>query len=276
MNTIVHISDLHFGREKALLKNQLLESIAKINPRLIVVSGDLTQRAREKEFISARQFLSSFCRPTLIISGNHDMPACNLVDRFLTPWRKWRRFAQYDLEPFRQDEGYAAVGINTARRCGAPLDWSRGRIDNDQLHKTEKRLQAIEQDSLRMVVAHHPFWLPRRYEHKGVVGGRDKALAALKRAGVDIIFGGHVHSAYTIILGGIIICHSGTAISDRLDADAENSFKIVQGDRQRLTVETMEWKDTSYEPLEKRLFERISDHWQESTAPWVSARSLNQ
>jgi len=266
MNTIIHLSDLHFGREKAFLQNQLVESISKINPHLIVVSGDLTQRAREQEFISARQFLNSFCWPTLIISGNHDIPAFNLLDRFLTPWRKWRRFAQYELEPFRQDKGYAAVGINTVRRCGAPFDWSRGRIDDDQLQKTIKQLQAIEQDSLRMVVAHHPFWVPQKYHYKGVVGGRDKALAAMKRAGVDIIFGGHVHSAYTIILGGILICHSGTAISDRLGADTGNSFKIVQGDRQRLTVETMEWRDTTYKPLEMRLFERISDHWQEITA----------
>ena len=266
MNTIVHISDLHFGREKALLQNQLVKSISKIDPHLIVVSGDITQRAREQEFISARQFLSSFWWPKLIISGNHDIPAFNLLDRFVTPWRKWRRFAKYDLEPFRQDKGYAAIGINTVRRCGTPFDWSRGRIDDDQLRETEKRLQAIDHDSLRMVVAHHPFWLPKKYNYRGVVGGRDRALAAMKRAGVDIIFGGHVHSAYAVILRGIIICHSGTAISDRLDVDVKNSFVIVQGDRQRLTVETMEWKDTSYKPLEKRLFKRISDNWQESTA----------
>ena len=265
MNTIVHISDLHFGREKKLLQNQLVKSISAINPHLIIVSGDITQRALKKEFISARQFFNRCCWPTFIIPGNHDIPAFNLADRLLTPWRRWRRFTTYDLEPFRQDNDYVAIGVNTARRCGAPFDWSRGRVSDEQIHTIEKRLDTTPQDSLRMVIAHHPFWLPKRFKYKRLVGGRDKALAAMKRAGVDIIFGGHVHSAYTIILKGIIICHSGTAISDRLEKDTANSFNIVRGNRRQLTVETMEWESTSYQSLKKRLFERISDHWQEST-----------
>ena len=265
MTTIAHISDLHFGREQAEIADQLASSLAQIDPDCIIVSGDITQRARRKEFISAGTFLGSLRWPKLIISGNHDVPAFNLVDRFMNPWRKWHHYTDYELEPVRKAEGYIAIGVNTARRSGAMFDWSRGRINEDQTETIARHLQTVAADSLRLVVAHHPFWLPEKYKNRRVVGGRDQALAVMQQSGVDLILGGHVHSAYTKILDGIIICHAGSVISNRLGADSPNSFQVIHGNRYKLSIVTHEWQERYFIAAKERFFQRPVDGWQETS-----------
>lgn len=90
------------------------------------------------------------------------------------------------------------------------------------------------------------------------------AIGRLKKAGVDIILSGHVHFAYTHVLNGLIISHAGTAISDRLEADFPNSFKIVRGDRRKLSVETREWRNTCFTKTVNQVFDRIQGEWLES------------
>lgn len=264
MTTIAHISDLHFGREKVELIHQLVASLKKIDPDCVIVSGDITQRARRKEFVSACKFLNSLPWPKLIISGNHDVPAFNVFDRFINPWRKWHRYTEYELEPVRNGQGFIAIGVNTARRSGALFDWSRGRINEDQTEVIAKRLQSVDPETLRLVVAHHPFWLPVKYENRRVIGGRNTAVAVMKRVGVDLVLGGHVHSPYTKILNGIIISHAGSAVSNRLDADSHNSFQVIQGNRCKLSITTHQWHVSSFMAHANRFYTRSSDGWRET------------
>lgn len=262
MVTIAHISDLHFGRERADIAEKLIGSLSNISPDCLMVSGDITQRARRKEFIAAKDFLNALPWPKLIISGNHDVPAFNLVDRFINPWRKWHRYMGFELESVRKGPGYIGIGINTARRSGSLLDWSRGRINEDQTEVIAEQLQTADPDALRLVVAHHPFWLPEKYKNRRIIGGRDQALAVMRQAGVDIILGGHVHSAFTKIMAGIIICHAGSAISNRLNADSPNSFEVIKGDRHELSIITHEWQGADFMAARERLFQRTADGWQ--------------
>jgi 3',5'-cyclic AMP phosphodiesterase CpdA len=263
MTVVAHISDLHFGRESLRLIAGLLQSLEEIHPQLVVVSGDVTQRARRREFQAARKFLKRLSFPLLVTSGNHDISAHNLVERFLDPWKGWRRHFGYTLEPVKSDIDYIAIGVNTARRAGYHFDWSRGRISREQLGIVAGYLAEEKGDRLRVVVAHHPFWLPEKYRHRHIIGGRDAAIDTLKQAGVDIILSGHVHFAYTHICNGVIISHAGTAISSRLEEGSANSFKIIRGDRRRLAVETMEWDDTRFVSSELQAFSRLQGEWQD-------------
>ncbi|KJS00530.1 MAG: restriction endonuclease EcoEI subunit S [Desulfobulbaceae bacterium BRH_c16a] len=264
MTVLAHISDLHFGREYPRLIAGLLQSLEEINPQLIVVTGDITQRARSREFQEAREFLERLSWPLLVISGNHDIPAHNIVERFLDPWRKWRRYFGYPLEPVRRDKDSIVIGVNTARRSGSHFDWSRGSIGSSQVDTIAGYLAEEKGDRLRVIAAHHPFWLPKKYRHRHVIGGRDPAMNTLKKAGVDIILSGHVHFAYTHVLDGVVISHAGSAISSRLEAGSPNSFKVVRGDRQRLSVETIEWNDKSFIHAVDQVFSRSQGEWTET------------
>src|SRR5690349_5428709 len=99
MRTLIHLSDLHFGRVDDTLIAPLIEQVHSLRPDVVVVSGDLTQRARGREFGAARRFLDSLPKPQIIVPGNHDVPLYNVFDRFARPLKKYRRYIGEDLEP---------------------------------------------------------------------------------------------------------------------------------------------------------------------------------
>src|SRR5256714_4607423 len=115
MPRIVHLSDLHFGRVNPILIDPLIRAVVKVEPDLVAVSGDLTQRARSYQFQQARSFLDALPKPQIIVPGNHDIPLHNVFARFLEPLTKYKRYIAEDLNPIYEDEEVAIVGVNTAR-----------------------------------------------------------------------------------------------------------------------------------------------------------------
>ena len=88
MRTIAHLSDLHFGRHDETAAERLLADISEVKPNITVVTGDLTQRARHRQFAAARAFLEKLPRPVVVIPGNHDVPLYDIVERFLGPFER--------------------------------------------------------------------------------------------------------------------------------------------------------------------------------------------
>src|SRR6266540_2867345 len=123
MRSIVHLSDIHFGRINEEVIAPLIETVKKINPDLVAVSGDLTQRARSHQFREARAFLESLPTPQIVVPGNHDVPLHNVFARFMQPLRKYRRYITDDLRPFYYDDEIAVLGVNTARSLTMKGHW---------------------------------------------------------------------------------------------------------------------------------------------------------
>src|SRR3954447_10395498 len=72
--TIAHISDLHFGGYADLQQIEALEEfLPSLQLTALVISGDVTQRARHGEFQAAHVFLHRMRMKTraLIVPGNH-------------------------------------------------------------------------------------------------------------------------------------------------------------------------------------------------------------
>jgi 3',5'-cyclic AMP phosphodiesterase CpdA len=87
MRTLIHLSDLHFGRTDPEIIEPLVAQVHELKPDLVVVSGDLTQRARSSQFKEARAFLNMLPQPQLVVPGNHDVPLFNVAARLLQPLR---------------------------------------------------------------------------------------------------------------------------------------------------------------------------------------------
>ena len=136
----------------------MIEAIDKINPDLVAVSGDLTQRARSHQFKEARAFLDRLPKPQIVVPGNHDVPLHNVFARFVQPLRKYRRYITDDLRPFYHDEEIAVLGVNTARS----LTIKGGRINEEQVAWMRERLFACDPGTVKAVVTHHPFDLAGR------------------------------------------------------------------------------------------------------------------
>jgi 3',5'-cyclic AMP phosphodiesterase CpdA len=168
---IAHLTDLHFGAEDPAVVAALAEELAAAPPDLVAVSGDLTMRARHREFRAARAFFDRLRAPVLAVPGNHDITPFALVERFLDPHARWRQAIAADTEPVWRDDRVAVLGLNTARRFGHHLDWSRGRVTRQRLDGLGARLDRMPPDLLRIVVAHHPLVPPEGGPRVVLAGG---------------------------------------------------------------------------------------------------------
>jgi len=247
--TIVHLSDLHFGRVDDAIPRSLVRAVAELAPDLVVVSGDLTQRARVKEFRAAADFLGALSAPLLVVPGNHDVPLYNLVRRWLSPLDRFRRYITSDLTPFYEDSEIAVLGVNTARA----LTFKDGRINRGQIAAATQRFAHCGKDVTRIVVTHHAFDAPEPIPgvtatHR-VVGRATMAMAGLMRAGVDMILSGHLHSSgvgettkrYPAPGRAILLIRAGTATSTRRRGEV-NAFNVVRIVGPEVTVACMAWR----------------------------------
>lgn len=242
MTRIAHLTDLHFGAEDPAVLAALIEDVSRAAPDLIAVSGDLTQRARHREFHAAVQFLRALGAPVLAVPGNHDVTPFDLVERFADPWSRWRRHVGPETEPVWMDAQVAVVGLNTARRGGFYLNWARGGVCRARLARLEARLAAIPPHLFRIVVAHHPFAAPALNPTARLVGGAARAMEAFACHGVRMVLSGHLHLPDIATAPGarIMLVQGATATSHRLRG-APNAWHLITVERGKAVVTTRAW-----------------------------------
>lgn len=266
MRSIVHLSDIHFGRINHPVIGPLVEAITAIAPDLVAVSGDLTQRARSREFRDARAFLDRLPGPQIVVPGNHDIPLHDVAARFLHPLRNYRRHITDDLRPFYGDGEMAVLGVNTARS----LTIKNGRINDDQVAWMSERLSACDPVVVKIVVTHHPFDVPEGHDEHHLVGRARMAMEALARCGADLFLAGHFHVSHTVhsatryrIKGhSALVVQAGTAASARGRGEA-NSFNVLRIDRPQIAIERFEWQQERGEfgLVRRERFRRLPDGW---------------
>ncbi len=259
MRTVVHLSDLHFGRINPLIPAPLLESVEAIRPDLVAVSGDLTQRARPDQFQQARAFLDALPSPRIVVPGNHDVPLYNAYLRFIGGLRRFRRYISEDLAPKYADETMAVIGLNSARS----LAFKGGRISLVQAEETRDWLCSYPPRVTKIIVTHHPFDLPPGRGGR-VIGRAQMAMRRLSDCGADLFLSGHLHLGYTgdtsiryrIEGFSALIVQAGTATSTRGRGEA-NSFNVIHVDPSEIEVVRMSW-----DPLSKCFLPAPPQHFQ--------------
>jgi 3',5'-cyclic AMP phosphodiesterase CpdA len=246
----------------------LRAALLDIGPDLLVVSGDLTQRARREQFWQARHFLESLPFPRVVVPGNHDVPLYNVLARWLRPLEKYKAIISADLEPVYADEEIVAVGINTARA----LTFKNGRINQRQVDELHERLAATGPGArVRIVVAHHPFILPEGADPRDLIGRAKMGLSAFAEAEVDLILSGHLHVGRTVVEAtadgaagpSLLLIQAGTATSTRLRDDM-NSFNVLRIAHPELTIERLSWDDAraAFAASSQERYRRVSNAWQ--------------
>jgi 3',5'-cyclic AMP phosphodiesterase CpdA len=247
MRTIVHLSDIHFGRVDPATLAPLTRAVHAAKPDLVAVSGDLTQRARTTEFLQARAFLDSLPGPQIVVPGNHDVPLHNLYARFFEGLDRFRRYIDPALEPSFADDELAVAGINTARAS----TWKGGRISHREIARAHDLFCSAAPGAVKIVVTHHPFELPGHIA-RGLVGRAGHAMRRLASCGADIFLAGHLHLGYTAhtaeryaISGhSALVVQAGTATSTRGRGEA-NSFNILRVTSTHVSVERRIWRPES-------------------------------
>lgn len=267
MRTIIHLSDLHFGRVDPKILQPLLDFITRTRPDAVVISGDFTQRARRKEFRWARDFLHGIAFPLVLVPGNHDLPLNNLFARVFAGLHRYRRFICKDLEPFYLDDEMAIIGVNTARA----LTWKNGRINAGQVELMGERLRKAGDRRTKIVVTHHPFDLPPGAEGEQVVGRSQLAMRAIAECRADLLLAGHFHVGHTGYTAKryskegytALIVSAGTSTSTRGRGQA-NSHNVIRVEGPAIEVERWGWQAEAarFEVMSLERFARDESGWQ--------------
>jgi 3',5'-cyclic AMP phosphodiesterase CpdA len=264
MTTIAQISDLHFGTEVPAVAEALVADLRARPPSLLVISGDLTQRARRKQFAAARDYLARLPQPQLVVPGNHDVPLFDVARRFLAPLKRYCRFIGRDLDPTFMDDEMIVVGLNTARS----FTWKNGRISVEQIAALEGRLA---QGGLRVkvVVTHHPFIPPPGDVGIDLVGRAKRAIPVLAASKVDLLLAGHLHQGYAGDIRthypsagrAMIAVQAGTAISHRMRNGEANAYNLLTLERKLITIEVRAWDGRAFATLHQSTYDRVEDGW---------------
>jgi 3',5'-cyclic AMP phosphodiesterase CpdA len=265
MRRVMHISDLHFGDENGALVDALSSEIAALEPTLVAVSGELTQRARRSEFVAAHDFLKGLGVPTVVVPGNHDIPLYNPYRRFFKPTRKFERYVSSDLTPVYLDDELAVLGVNSARSNVL----KEGRISYRQIENIRHHLDRIDPQTLKVVVVHHPLVHHPDDPGRRLLGRGRQFLEVAQECGLDVVLAGHTHLGYgddarasfDSIERSILVFQAGTATSRSLRGGESNSYNLITADEPYLTLTVRAWNGRNYASELSVIYERDGDEW---------------
>lgn len=194
---LFHLSDIHFGLEHNRALDWVAGEIASRKPAAVLITGDLTMRARRREFAAAKDWILSLDAPVTVEVGNHDMPYFNLIERFFAPYSRFRGMEQVVERELDLPE-ISIVPLKTAVRMQPRLNWSKGWVSSRALEKCLSAIDALPAGRKVLVTAHHPL-VEVGTRGTALTRGGTRALAELAKRGVAAVLTGHVHDAFDLI-----------------------------------------------------------------------------
>lgn len=266
---LLHISDLHFGPPFVpSVAEALLETVPSLSPDAIVVSGDLTQRAKRQQFEACKDFFGRLPdKPLLVVPGNHDVPLYRVYERLFKPLALYREIIHPNLNPVLQVGDVVLAGLDSTAPHSAI---SNGRIHRKQLRHCQTVFAAVPEDLTRIVVAHHHFAPGHDKVLDVSMPGSRRAIDCFVEQNVEMILGGHLHRSY---IGhsldfypghhrdrGVIIVQCGTSTSNRGKGREreENTFNLIEVGPDTLSVTHYLYFDASnrFQAVGKHVFPR--------------------
>lgn len=272
MRTLAQISDLHFGRTDPRAIDALARDLHEQKPDVLIVSGDLTQRARASQFRKAAAFLARLPSPQIIIPGNHDVPLFNVIRRFFFPLQRYTQLITDDLAPAYKDDQIAILGVNSARSWTWSIDgfWKDGRLSDEQLQEIRRYFEQFSEPFFKVLVTHHPFIPPPGERRHGIIGRSAMALDMLERAGVDMLLAGHLHLGYSgdvrthheAVKRSILSVQAGTATSTRKREEA-NAWNFITIGGEQVTISVRALTGQTFEQITLTRYTRSEGIWRQ-------------
>jgi 3',5'-cyclic AMP phosphodiesterase CpdA len=228
MSVLLQMSDPHFGTEQPQVVDALAVLVRQQRPNMLVLSGDITQRALPAQFQAARAFMDRLGTPFLAIAGNHDIPLLDLWARLCHPYARHTAAFGTDLEPTYSSSDLLVVCVNTTRA------WrhKNGEVSARQIDRVAQLLANASPAQLRVVVVHQPVAVTLAEDAPNLLRGHTLALPLWAAAGADLIMGGHIHLPYVLALQGLArpmwAVQAGTSVSSRVRAGVPNSVNLIR------------------------------------------------
>ena len=257
MTRIFHISDIHFGLEDRRALDWVAQCISREKPDAVAITGDVTMRARHREFSAACHWIKSLDVPVTVEVGNHDLPYFNLIERFTDPYRRFRSIEGV-LERELPIPGAKIVPLKTTARAQFRLNWSKGTVGKAALAQTLAAIDALPAGTRAIVACHHPL-VEAGTRGKALTRGGNHALAELAKRNVLAVLSGHVHDAFDLIHptpnGPVRMIGAGT-LSQRVRSTPP-SFNELTFEGERITVRV---RNLEHVPTRDMLIEDVPEN----------------
>ncbi len=266
MKIIAHISDIHYGTEIFEIEDALMKDLKKMSPDVVVISGDLTQRAKSKEFKSAEKLIEKINLPLIVVPGNHDIPLFNVFKRFFTPFTNYEKYITTDYYPFYQDSEIAILGINTSRS----YYFKEGKISLRQIEKVKDTFLNIDKNLFKVLVIHHPLVPTPNDRVYDLLNNRKHALKEFKGLGIDLVLGGHLHTIFNydvkdyypkLKLDSMIFAMGGSAFSYRNKGNP-NGYNIVKIHKDEFTITSRIYLEKSFQKYKDTIYIKKGNKWE--------------
>lgn len=231
MTRLLQLSDPHFGTVRPAVADALRALVQAQRPALLLLTGDITQRATAAQFAAARAYVDALGVPACIaIPGNHDLPLFDLASRLLWPYARYARAFGAELEPQFENADLQLWALNTTRR------WRHvdGALGAAQIEQVAQRAERAAPQRWRLVAVHQPLAVPSPDDAHDLLHGHAAALRRWAAAGVDLVLGGHIHLPYVLQRPGqtpgrpLWVVQAGTALSRRVRDGIDNSVNLLQ------------------------------------------------
>jgi 3',5'-cyclic AMP phosphodiesterase CpdA len=255
------VSDIHVGaREQPLIESALRALVDRVEPGLVVATGDLTHRGRRDQHERVATFLRGLPAPVLAVPGNHDIPLLPPA-RFTRPWREFER--QWETtEPVHSAGDLHVVGVNSVR----PWRHQSGGLRSGAIERASARLRAAPAGALRVVCLHHQLANAPWRTRKRPLAGRGRVLELLAAAGAELVLSGHVHQAgaaerreFEVLAGErpiVVVTAPGLARPRPHRLGEAQGAHVVTADETTIEVETVVLDGETFVPVAERRFPR--------------------
>jgi 3',5'-cyclic AMP phosphodiesterase CpdA len=261
---VLHVSDLHIGRRDAGSPHAALQQLAsRLDPNLLLATGDLAHRGRRDELERAADILRSLGLPLLAVPGNHDIPY-TVPARLTHPFAEWERVFG-TTEPAYESDDLVVVGLNSVR----PWRQQGGALRDAALARASARLRDAPRTALRLVALHHHLAAPPwRAARKRPLKRRNAVLRSFAEAGTELVVGGHVHQATITEVrefqavedgraGSLVLATAPGIGRPRPHREGEaQGANVYESDANALTVITFAWDGRSFAEVGRRSFPR--------------------
>lgn len=260
---LLHLSDIHCGHPFVAAHVDAALTVARDSRwDAIVVSGDLSQRAREHEFIAARAIVDQLraIAPTILVPGNHDAAWWHAPfgwGDFSRVHARYRQFIDPDTEPTVRLPGVTLVGLNSAWGTNPesltwyPRDWRvKGGLTAAQLRDAEMRLASVPAGDLRVLVVHHNV-VRGRLSNRWGLKQPQRVLDALAAMPVDVVCTGHDHEEQVVLVeraGGRFVASAANTLSSRMRGHRPSALNVIEASPTELTVRAWTFDGSAFVP----------------------------
>jgi len=269
MLTVLHASDLQCGKPfRPGAADALVALAGEVAPDVVVVAGDLTQRAKDREYVTASALLERLpAVPRIVTPGNHDVPLYRVWERAFAPYRNWRRRISPALDTLTSLDGATFVALNSSAPRRAIVN---GRIDDDQVDFARRAFRAAPANDVRVLVIHHHFVPVPDGKGGKPMPRAERLVAEFEAMGADLVLGGHVHQTHlstsNALLGSeggrvglpLLACGTTTSWRGRGPEAGLNSLNVVRVGAREIEVvpHLMAEGGDRFEPCDPVVFAR--------------------